>query len=450
MENIAIIGGGTAGLTCAYRLRGKANVTLFEKADRLGGHVRSFTSPQGTTINPYVCDFTRGLYPEFFKLMNELGFDGFHGFSMYMVVHDDGHILHADVPTDLKMLRQNLKTYLDPRNPPSVRHWARYYGFLIRFYIDWKRGRFPDDMPVEELVQAYPGKADLVEISVLPFSKVKTLLTPTVGEMARLLFGMTDIRDILGGDYFLTITRPIDDYIGLLVDRLGAEIHTSTPVERVQRMPEGFRVKPAGQPARRFDRVVVATHPCHAPQFLDLYTLELKAMYENLEVMHDPTVVVIHSDPTIMCGIPRRLWGPASMNFRVETRQNMVSLYQPEMIGCDEELFVTYMDPYHLDFTPYTQDRPDDTSWRDLDWQSMPPALRLDPKKIYEVKYFNHPIFGHPGQPEAFRRFADFTANDEPLYMCGVGMDGENRYGQEGAVVSGTRAAEAILAHMRG
>ena len=38
MKNIAIIGSGVSGLTAAYLLSKKHNVTVFEKNDRIGGH----------------------------------------------------------------------------------------------------------------------------------------------------------------------------------------------------------------------------------------------------------------------------------------------------------------------------------------------------------------------------------------------------------------------------
>ncbi len=48
--NIAIIGSGIAGLTCAWRLAGHHQVTLFEAEPTLGGHTATVdvTTPQGT------------------------------------------------------------------------------------------------------------------------------------------------------------------------------------------------------------------------------------------------------------------------------------------------------------------------------------------------------------------------------------------------------------------
>ena len=40
---IAVVGSGVAGLTAAYLLNKKHDVTLIEKEDRVGGHTRTLT-----------------------------------------------------------------------------------------------------------------------------------------------------------------------------------------------------------------------------------------------------------------------------------------------------------------------------------------------------------------------------------------------------------------------
>ena len=42
-KNIAVIGSGISGLSCAWLLSKSQNVTLFEKDDRLGGHSNTVT-----------------------------------------------------------------------------------------------------------------------------------------------------------------------------------------------------------------------------------------------------------------------------------------------------------------------------------------------------------------------------------------------------------------------
>ena len=43
MKHVAVIGSGIAGLAAAYFLSRKHRVTLYEKADRLGGHTHTVT-----------------------------------------------------------------------------------------------------------------------------------------------------------------------------------------------------------------------------------------------------------------------------------------------------------------------------------------------------------------------------------------------------------------------
>ena len=50
---IAIIGGGTAGLTAAWLLEQDHEILLFERHDQLGGHVDTFYHEDG----PIECGF---------------------------------------------------------------------------------------------------------------------------------------------------------------------------------------------------------------------------------------------------------------------------------------------------------------------------------------------------------------------------------------------------------
>ena len=75
-RNIAVIGGGVAGITAAHVLSRKHNVTLFEKSSRLGGHAHSVEIQNG--IDPaFFLDiafliFNRVSYPGFQKLIRQL------------------------------------------------------------------------------------------------------------------------------------------------------------------------------------------------------------------------------------------------------------------------------------------------------------------------------------------------------------------------------------------
>ncbi len=77
--NIAIIGSGIAGLTCAWRLAGHHQVTLFEAGATPGGHTATVdvATPQGTwAIDTGFIVYNDRTYPRFMGLLSELGISG--------------------------------------------------------------------------------------------------------------------------------------------------------------------------------------------------------------------------------------------------------------------------------------------------------------------------------------------------------------------------------------
>lgn len=56
-KNIAIIGGGVAGLTAGYLLHDNHRVTLFEKTHRIGGNAYTYTTADGQDLDIAVAAF---------------------------------------------------------------------------------------------------------------------------------------------------------------------------------------------------------------------------------------------------------------------------------------------------------------------------------------------------------------------------------------------------------
>lgn len=73
---IAIIGSGISGLTSAYLLQRKHDITVFESAPRIGGHTATVQVQEGQkqrAIDTGFIVFNDWTYPHFIRLMDELG-----------------------------------------------------------------------------------------------------------------------------------------------------------------------------------------------------------------------------------------------------------------------------------------------------------------------------------------------------------------------------------------
>lgn len=71
-QRIAVIGGGIAGLTAAYLLGEKYDITLFEKSMRIGGNAYTLTTHSGEEVDIAAAAFGKISYKNFFKLLSKL------------------------------------------------------------------------------------------------------------------------------------------------------------------------------------------------------------------------------------------------------------------------------------------------------------------------------------------------------------------------------------------
>lgn len=446
MERLAIIGGGISGLACAYRLQKEFDITVFEKEPVLGGHAKSLVTPRGNIINHYVFGYVTELYKHFFQLMDDIGFHGFRRTPpLYVLIHDNGKILHADVPLDVKDFVRNLPTFLDFRTAPSFLHSARHIRFMVRLWRDYKRGRFPKDTLVEDLVRYYPEHKAIIQFWAVPFAHLKTQVTLNVNDLMYLLSNSFSLKSLLARkDLWLTASGGCTEYIEVLASKTKATFKTSTPVEKLEKRGTGYEITAGGE-AQRFDRVIVATQPLDVHKFLKYWDPAQRTVFEGLEDVYDPTVVVVHTDVGVMCGVPKRLWGFGGANFNPETKLNTVSVYTPRLTGYDEDIFVTYMNRFDLDAASVRD-------WKNIDWSKLPPGCRIDPSKILDASLSFHPFWGIAEQRRRFKMVRDYCREHsarEGLYFCGTGLDANGMVGHEGAMSSAVEIIDAVRKQAR-
>jgi len=124
---IAIIGSGISGLTAAHTLAPKHEVTLFEAAERLGGHTATMdveVKDQAYAIDTGFIVFNDWTYPEFIKLMSGLGVQSQPTQMSFSVSDADSGIEYAG--SNLNSLFGQRRNLLSPRFLTMVKDILRF------------------------------------------------------------------------------------------------------------------------------------------------------------------------------------------------------------------------------------------------------------------------------------------------------------------------------------
>jgi predicted NAD/FAD-binding protein len=113
-KRVAVIGGGVTGLGAAWALRESADVVLYEKADRIGGHAWTVDidhggAPMAVDIG-FIC-FNRPNYPNFTQMLKHIDVPTVWTDMAFAVSDPNGYEWSSD-PWGLFAWKRNA---LDPR-----------------------------------------------------------------------------------------------------------------------------------------------------------------------------------------------------------------------------------------------------------------------------------------------------------------------------------------------
>jgi predicted NAD/FAD-binding protein len=256
--DVAIIGGGAAGLVAARLLDAVHAVTVFERDAVLGGHVRTLGGnvpctaiPPGVRLDVGVIEFDRRHFPRFHALMDELGVAMAAVPATSGLFLADGSAWHA--PERLRReyplrLRRALEL---PRHLPllAVRRQflARVSAVSPAALLERSVADFLDDDVFGTWL-----KMLLMYAYSIPYDRVGRIGATLAIPMLRRFVHDSEWTRVVGGVW---------TYMERIRRALRGRIVTSAEVVRVTRRPGGVDVTVAGGEPRAFGAVVFATTP---------------------------------------------------------------------------------------------------------------------------------------------------------------------------------------------
>lgn len=313
--DIAVIGSGIAGLSAAWLLSQRHQVTVYEADDRLGGHSNTarVESPVGTLgVDTGFIVYNEKTYPNLTALFDHLGVPTEASDMSFAVSKHEGGFEYAG--RDLAGL------FAQPSNAFRPRFWSMIRD-LLRFYRE-----APADIEmVEREGMSLGAYLDLRSYSptfrddhLLPMaSAIWSTPTASIADYpagAFLRFCVNHgLLQIARRPVWRTVSGGSANYIVRLLAGISGRVYKNRPIRAVERLDGSVRLRDMGGETMNHDHVVIATH---AHQALALLT-DADDMERDLLGAFGSTknLAVLHTDHSLM---PKRRRAWSSWNF-VET-----------------------------------------------------------------------------------------------------------------------------------
>jgi predicted NAD/FAD-binding protein len=271
-KKIAVIGGGIAGLSAAYFLDKKHEVTLFEKDGQLGGNAHTITTRDGLQFDIAAAVFGKKSYPNFVRLLKEVKVDTctFRGVGVGMRNLDSGeeHFFVTD-PRGLFVQRFSMLYGRDRKSLLSMLGWCATLRTGQRYY---REGRFEGLSLREALEMIPPFEGDGHLLFVFRLCIVTSMYYDEVmAAPAEFIFGKMETH----ADFFShrALWRLFHargntlSYVTALSEPYRERVILNSKIRSVARRSDGIRIRTGDRGEMAFDRVVFA---CNADRALEL------------------------------------------------------------------------------------------------------------------------------------------------------------------------------------
>ncbi|WP_154925726.1 NAD(P)/FAD-dependent oxidoreductase [Klebsiella grimontii] len=416
--NIAIIGSGIAGLTCAWHLAGQHQVTLFEAASTPGGHTATvdIATPQGTwAIDTGFIVYNDRTYPRFMGLLSELGLSG-QKTQMSFSVHNPQSGLEYNGHSLSSLFAQR-------RNLVKPAFWGLLTE-IVRFNRQAKQalaGAFDPGATLQTFLERHRFSPFFARHYILPMGAA--IWSSSLQEMRRFplalflrFFENHGLLDIRQRPQWYVVPGGSREYVRALLAQRGdrLRLRLNAPVQNVIRRQEGVTLQLASG-EQHFDQAIFA---CHSAQALAMLADPTSAEREILgDIGWQQNEVVLHSDPR---WLPTRKRAWASWNYRLSE--------QDQASAC-----VTYN-------MNILQGLPADAP---LFCVTLNPPTPVDPRFVWKRMVYEHPLF-NPQSWSAQMRREEINGRQRSWFCGAYWYNGFHEDGVRSAldVVNGIAAAE--------
>jgi predicted NAD/FAD-binding protein len=313
---IAIIGSGISGLTSAYLLSRKNDVTVFEKNNYIGGHTHTHELEfNGHThfVDSGFIVYNERTYPNFIKILNQLNVDrqitrmGFSVKSKDNNLEYAGHSLNGLFaqrsnllnPSYLNMLWSMLRFNKESRNDLNSMKTSLTLGEYL------KKNHYPDIF-----IQNF-----IIPIGAAVWSTVPNLMMEMPAIFFIRFFENHGMLQIIDRPKWWVIKNGSKSYVEKIISNFRDKIRLSNPVKNVKRI-DGKIIIASGKDniiEEEFDSVVFATHSNQSLKLLEKPSALEKEILGAIPYQNNRAL--LHYDESIL---PKRKNAWSSWNYNLD------------------------------------------------------------------------------------------------------------------------------------
>lgn len=376
---IAVIGSGVSALSCAWLLSSRHRVTLYEKAERLGGHSHTVDAEGVAVDTGFIC-FNDVTYPNLTALFAHLGVSTRATDMSFAVSLEEGRFEYAAPGL-----------FAQRRNAVRPRFWAML-GEVLRFYRQAPQDltalgdpnlTLGDYLRREGFSDAFRDDHLLPMAAAIWSSPASALLDYPAEAFIRFC-GNHGLLKLIGRPIWRTVIGGSRVYVERLAEAV-ADIRLGCGVAEVRRAQGGVLVRDQDGRLERFDHVVIGGHADQALAMLAEPTPLEQALLGAFGYSRNQAV--LHTDASLM---PRRARAWASWNY----------------IGTEGGLCVTYW-----------MNRLQGLAGRDL-FVTLNPPRPPRPGSVLHEQTYEHPIF-NPAAIQAQKRLWSLQG-EGGVWFCGA------------------------------
>ncbi len=411
MAKIAIIGTGISGLGAAFLLHPRHEITVYEKAPRVGGHSRTVSvnyDGRSIPVDTGFIVFNPPNYPNLTGLFRHLGVPVHESDMTFSASIADGWLEWC--ARDLGAVFAQKRNILRPRFALMIRDVLKFNAraeAAVERHPHFTLDQLISHLGLGDWFRRFYLLPMAGAIWSCPFSEMMRFPARTLIRF----FANHHLLSVNGQPQWYTVTGGSQEYVSRLTASFAPQIRTNCGVVAVTRSEGRVQVRDSRGETASYDQVVMA---CHGNEALSLLKDANRGEQAALSPFrYQKNIAVLHRDEKLM---PRRRRCWASWVYTSDGEAShpniTVSYWMNQLQGIDNQypLFV-----------------------------SLNPKCAIDEKLVFDTAEFEHPVF----DSAAIAAQADVMAlqGQRNTWFCGAHL----RYGfHEDGLASAVHVARLL------